>query len=331
MDHRLLRAAGSLLLCVLLVSALLIPAAAAGDTVTLSGPISGQHRIDEDVTKVILDGVQAADLDAVVAIPNSCEVELKDGTENTCGVYCVGDLRLTGGGKLTGGWGIVATENLMLDLAPEGAVLLDAGNYIFTFHGDITVNSGTYRIQSDAPDAPYPILAMDGSIALNGGDVAVWSTESCIVSMNGTITVGDTKLDLNSPKDLMIANEISVAQSSGSGPEVLPNTERKDYYVPGGSLQRTDDGFAHSDTPGAAVIENGVADVGTAAKLAPGSGGTDSPDAETSGDPAAEQQGSEAGKGLPTAAWIAISAAAVAAAAAVVFLLKQRKQKKKGK
>lgn len=302
--------------CAMLLFRLLpMPASAAGETLTLSGEISGEYVVPDGVARIVLDGVTAADLNTWIKIPVSCEVVLQDHTENACGLYCVGDLHLIGGGALNGGAGIVATENLLLE--PTGVVMLDGGNYIFTFYGDIIINSGTYRIQSDAPDAPFPILAMGGNIELNGGDIAVWSTDSCIVSMSGTITVGNPELNLSSPKDLMIADAFEQGQTDGAALEIQTNTERKDQYVAPGSLQRNESGVTHSETVGAPVIENGFSDVGKVMKLLPGAGENTPSADESSGEPSAE------GGGIPPTVWIALGAAAVITA---VLILRYRKK-----
>lgn len=307
------------MLCALLFFGVMtVSASAAGDTLTLSGEISGEYEVPEGVTKVILSGVTASDLDTWIKIPASCEVVLQDQTENVCGIYCVGDLHLTGGGSLAGGAGIAATENLLLE--PTGVVMLEGGNYIFTFYGDIIINSGTFRIQADDPDAPFPILSMGGDIELNGGDVAVWSPDSCIVSMNGTITVGNAKLNLSSPKDLMIANVFEQAQTESSVLEIQENTERKDQYVAAGSLQKTETGIVHSETVGAPVIENGVSDVGEIVKLSPGAGENALPPNDESGEIPAENGA------VPHVVWIALGAAVIAAAVILLYRKKHPKQ-----
>ena len=309
---------GAALLCVALIAALLCPgAAAAGDAVTLSGEISGMYVVPDGVTKVILDGVSAADFESGVKIPAAAEVVLANGSENVCGVMCMGDLHVTGGGSLVGGSGIYAFGNLTLDLT--GNVVLDGGQ-IAAFGGSVTINSGTYRLQSLADGGGGLIVSSRGDVFLNGGDVQIYNDSVGVTSTDGAITVEKTELDISAADAAMLAQTINLpdgAQSAvvdsddqGSGQVISAGGQpARHVRLSGGKVK------AEAD-PGEPVLLDGKCDVGSAVSL--GARGDDAPTIDP-------QIGSAANTAASPWLWAAVGAAAVIAAA-VWLIFRKKKQ-----
>lgn len=311
---------GVLLLSTMLLAALLVfPARAAGETITLTGEISGMYEVPENVTRVILNGVTAKDFESGVKIAGTAEVALADGTENVCGIMGMQDLKLTGGGALLGGSGIYAFGTLTLDLT--GNVVLEGGQ-IAAFGGDVIINSGTYRLQSLPDGGGGLIVSSGGDVQLNGGDVQVYSDSVAVTSTEGEITVSESALDVSAQDAAMIAETITLPQAAAVTVEIGAADEQSSGQTvlkggaPARRLKLTKDGAEADADPGEQVIREGKSDVGASVSL-----GARSEDAETT-DPTVRTSGSTAGK-----IWIpAAVILAVALAAAVWYFGKKNKK-----
>ena len=315
------RRIGGGLLCAVLVSVLLfVPAAAAGDTITLTGEIGGMYEIPAGVTRVILSGVQAADFESGIKLPASAEVVLADGTENVCGIMAQGDLRVTGSGALLGGSGIYAFGDLTLDLT--GSVVLEGGQ-LAAFGGDVIINSGTYRLQSLPEGGGGLIVASGGDVLLNGGDVRIYNDTVGVTSTDGTITVSDTALDISAADDVMIANTITLPEALQDAVEIHANNADgtgQNIVVAGTSARHltvNGDAAKCAAEQGEPVIQNGKTDVGAAVSL-----GERDPEAEI----IVPETGSGESSALP---WILIAVGAAAVIAAAVVLLRNKRGKNK--
>ena len=309
---------GAVLLCAVLLSVLLlVPAAAAGDTLTLTGEISGMYEVPEGVTRVILSGVQAADFESGVKLPAAAEVVLADGTENVCGVMCMGDLRVTGGGSLVGGSGIYAFGDLTLDLT--GRVLLEGGQ-IAAFGGSVTVNSGTYRLQSLPEGGGGLIVSSQGDVFLNGGDVKIYNDSVGVTSTDGAITVDKAELDISAADAVMVAQTITlpdgaqiVVQASddqGSGQTIGADGE------PARRMTLSASGAETSADAGEPVIQDGKTDAGDAVTL-----GARDPDA------AVVEPETRSGGSNPALKWGLIAGGAGLIVLAAVLLLSKNEKK----
>lgn len=304
---------------VLLAALMIVPAHAAGETVTLTGEISGMYEVPDTVTRVILNGVTAADFESGVKIPADAEVALADGTENVCGIMGMQNLRVTGGGALLGGSGIYSFGTLTLDLT--GNVVLEGGQ-IAAFGGDVIINSGTYRLQSLPDGGGGLIVSSGGDVQLNGGDVQIFSDSVAITSTEGEIAVAESALDVSAEDAAMIAETITLPQEAAVTVEIGAADEQSSGQTilksgaPARRLKLTKDGAQADADPGEQVIREGKSDVGAAVSL-----GARSEDAETT-DPTVKTSGSTARK-----IWIpAAVILAVALAAAVWYFGKKNKK-----
>lgn len=306
------------LLCVwLIISLLAVPAAAAGDTLTLSGEISGMYDVPEGVTRVILDGVRAVDFESGIKLPASAEVVLRDGSENVCGIMAQGDLHVTGGGALLGGSGIYAFGTLTLDLT--GNVVLEGGQ-IAAFGGDVVLNSGTYRLQSLPEGGGGLIVASGGDVRLNGGDVRIYNDTVGVTSTEGEIAVTETTLDISAADDVMIAGAITLPESLQDAFEIRSNNADgtgQSITVDGKpALHITISGSETGSDPvqGDPVIQNGSTDVGDAVTL-----GERDPDA------AVVEPETRSGGSNPALKWGLIAGGAGLIVLAAVLLLSKNK------
>lgn len=315
MHSRVWKRCGAVLCAALLSMMLIIPASAAGETLTLTGPISGMYEIPEGVTKVVLDGVQGADFESGIKIPAAAEVVLRDGSENVCGVICMGDLHVTGGGALLGGPGLYAFGNLTLDLT--GNVVFEGGQ-IAAFGGDVTVNSGTYRLQSLPEGGGGLIVASQGGVWLNGGDVKIYNDSVGVSATDGDITVAETELDITAEDAVMLANNIILPDSAQSAVAVRPQGDGAVIVTedePARRVRVTASGGETAAEPGEPVIQDGKADVGAAVSL-----GERSADAETVAPVTAQNEP------VDPFAWILAGAAAVLGVAAAVWYFWKKKK-----
>ncbi len=291
-----------------LVLLLMLPVRAAGETITLTGEISGMYEVPENVSRVILNGVTARDFDSGIKIAGTAEVALADGTENVCGIMGMQDLHLTGGGALLGGSGIYAFGTLTLDLT--GNVVLEGGQ-IAAFGGDVIINSGSYRLQSLPDGGGGLIVSSGGDVQLNGGDVKVFSDSVAVTSTEGEITVSESALDVSAQDAAMIAETISLPQEAAVTVEIGAADEENSSQTvlkggaPARRLKLTKDGAESDADPGEQVIREGKSDVGAAVSL-----GARSEDAENT-EPTVKTSGSTARKiWIPAAVILAVALAA---------------------
>ena len=308
-----------ILLCATMFSArMTVPAHAAGDTITLSGEIGGMYTVPDGITKVILDGVTAADFESGVKLPAGGEVVLADGTENVCGILAMGDLRVTGSGALLGGSGIYAMDgDLTLDLT--GSVVLEGGQ-IAAFGGSVTVNSGTYRLQSLPEGGGGLIVSSKGDILFHGGDVKIYNDYIGVTATDGSVIVTDTALEISAPVSLMAARTIVLPEPvRGTVPIQTENDAAyigfRDEAV--NHIKLTAAEAESGADPGEPVIREGKSDAGDAVTL-----GARDPDAEVIA-PKTDTGGSDAAM-----RWGPIAGGAgLIVLAAVLLLTKKRKNR----
>ena len=317
MHFAIFRRCGGALLCAALVAALLVsPASAAGDTLTLSGEISGEYRVPEGVAKVVLDGVRAADFESGVVLTASAEVELADGSENVCGIMAQGDLRVTGGGALLGGPGIYAFGTLTLDL--NGVVVLYGGS-IGSFSNDIIINSGTFRLQSRENGGGI-IHASNGDVILNGGDISMWSDSVAVSTIDGDIVVKEAIIDISAAETAMLADHIILPETVQGSIEIITSESGAASGQaiaasgePAKRIQISKELNAAELQIGAPVIIDGKADVGASVVL-----GERANDAEEIVPAAAECAS------IDPFAWIAAGVAAVLGIATMIVFGKKK-------
>lgn len=307
------------LLCVLLLAALLaVPVSAEGDTLTLTGEISGIFEVPEGTTRVILDGVTAADFESGIKLSEPAEVELRDGSENVCGIMAMQALRVTGGGSLLGGSGIYAFGDLTLDLT--GSVVLEGGQ-IAAFSGSVIINSGTYRLQSLPEGGGGLIVASGGDVLLNGGDVQIYNDSVGVTSADGSITVDGAELEISAADAAMIAQTIVLPEELQSAVTLQTNNADgtgQTIAAEGGPAMHVKIGADKAEAaaePGDPVIRDGSTDTGAAVSL-----DERTPDAET----IAPETKADAQS--PAWIWGLIAAGAVILITAVLLLIRKRKK-----
>ena len=196
------------------------------------------------------------------------------------------------------------------------------GGQIAAFGGSVTINSGTYRLQSLPEGGGGLIVSSNGDVFLNGGDVKIYNDSVGVTSTDGAISVEDTELEISAASTAMIARTINLPESTQSTVNV--QTQENGQVVSAGGmpalhLRIAASGAESGEEMGQAVITDGKADVGSAVSL----------DARAKDAPVIQPDAAEGERGSSPALWIALGAAAVLGAAAAILYVRKKKKHSK--
>lgn len=180
-------------------------AGTAADTVVLSGTLSENTEIPEEVRLVVLHGILGEGV--TLTIDGDATVEIADGTENS--LYMIAglkSLRFTGGGNLDLVFGIMVQGALGV-FDHTGTIGVSEGT-IMTMGGKLVFNSGTVTVHAD-DRVGEGIFAVEGDVIVNGGDITSDGKLGAIVAQNN--------MELNGGRITAVSDTVPVYAAFAEG------------------------------------------------------------------------------------------------------------------
>ncbi len=134
----------------------------------LTGKISGDRTVPEDVKQLILAG--ASGKDARIIIKGETEIVIENGTPSELDIIEADKtIRFSGSGNLKLSFGIVGKADIIFNHTGQIDV---ADGTVFSLKGDIVFNSGIVNINA-AETAAAAVMAVCGKVAQNGGTLKI--------------------------------------------------------------------------------------------------------------------------------------------------------------